>query len=351
MTTSIPRKGPGEASDAPFARRASAAPPDASAAPPDEARASSSRQPAAEAARWREGRRDALSATTLGTTADYPIPGLLVLDRAGHVVSTSAGLRDIFDCAITPGMLAATAARLLAAQVIDPASFAALLAEPASTASPDPHDPAPHKEVTLRDGRPIDVRIETMRGQNGAAAGRIWCFRDLAALRARELNTRFAAMVMQATIENTPDAILIVDSQGEIIAFNPRYVEIARLSPGERPGGDHLSLLKGLQPQVKNPDAFFARVHDLYNHPEMTGHETIETIDGTIYDRHSAPLFTDRHEYVGRVWFFHDITQERRDAAALKANATLLGNALKLADAAHWEFDIAANQFILEDNI
>ena len=66
-----------------------------------------------------------------------------------------------------------------------------------------------------------------------------------------------------------------------------------------------------------DPEAFVERTRYLYAHPEELAHEEIQTVDGRLIDRHTAALRGADGGYLGRVWFFRDITDRRKAERAL----------------------------------
>jgi diguanylate cyclase (GGDEF)-like protein len=63
--------------------------------------------------------------------------------------------------------------------------------------------------------------------------------------------------------------------------------------------------------QVANPEAFLAKLEELYSQPEAESHDTLQFKDGRVFERHSTPQRVDG-EVVGRVWSFRDVTDRKR---------------------------------------
>ncbi len=78
------------------------------------------------------------------------------------------------------------------------------------------------------------------------------------------------------------------------------------------------SLLDFALAQLKHPDAFLQRIQELYDNPAMHEHTEIELNDGRTLERYSAGLHDDQGNYLGRVWFFRDISQQKRNEALLQ---------------------------------
>ena len=117
--------------------------------------------------------------------------------------------------------------------------------------------------------------------------------------------------LLNATLESTADGILVVDLAGFIVSFNKKFSTIWGIPDGIlRSGQDDLSLGFVL-PQLKDPDGFVSRVRALYEQPEVESFDTIEFLDGRVFERYSKPQYLGG-EIAGRVWSFRDVTVRRR---------------------------------------
>jgi PAS domain S-box-containing protein len=124
--------------------------------------------------------------------------------------------------------------------------------------------------------------------------------------------------LLKATLEATADGLLVVDRDGRVRAFNHRFLALWRI-PQEMAGrGDDASLLAFVHDQLEDPDAFMARVRELYARPEADGLDTVHCRDGRVFERISRPQRLGR-EVVGRVWSFRDVTQRQRLLAVAEA--------------------------------
>ena len=127
---------------------------------------------------------------------------------------------------------------------------------------------------------------------------------------------QFQTRLLEAIAEATTEAILVVSPDGRMSYFNERFVQMWQLPPDVIIGRRDEDAMSSGRDKVIDPDAFSARVAYLYEHPLETAEDELRLRDGRIIERYSAPLVDDADETQGRVWFFRDVTEERRAKAA-----------------------------------
>jgi len=118
---------------------------------------------------------------------------------------------------------------------------------------------------------------------------------------------RGSVSLLQATLDSTGDAILVVDTAGRVVQFNRRFAETWGI-PEERlreMGGRH-ELPFDLR-KLRRPTAFREELAWQAMHPNENSFTIIEFEDGRIFESHSQPQRMD-HRVVGRVWSFRDVT-------------------------------------------
>jgi PAS domain S-box-containing protein len=151
---------------------------------------------------------------------------------------------------------------------------------------------------------------------------------DITDRKQAEAALRESRTLLESTIESTADGILVVDATGKVIHTNRRFGELWRIPDKLINGGDDDELLAFVLDQLEDPQAFLAKVRELYK----STREDLDTLrfkDGRIFERYSRPLLRDG-EASGRVWSFRDITERHQHQAEL-ARARRLETAGQLA--------------------
>jgi PAS domain S-box-containing protein len=117
---------------------------------------------------------------------------------------------------------------------------------------------------------------------------------------------------LSATLEATADGILVGDRRGTVSALNQRFLALWRLPSDVGPGADIRALADRVRDQLVEPEAFCARVVELYGDSEKEAHDILRFKDGRVYERTSTPQRLPSGAICGRVCSFRDVTQRER---------------------------------------
>ena len=116
---------------------------------------------------------------------------------------------------------------------------------------------------------------------------------------------------LRAALESTADGILVVDSEGQVLACNAKFLDMWRIPESLRNSRSDDAVLRFVTGQLADPEAFLERVRDLYKDHVAKSDDVLEFKDGRIFERHSEPQIV-KGKGVGRVWGFRDVTQHNR---------------------------------------
>ena len=148
--------------------------------------------------------------------------------------------------------------------------------------------------------------------------------RDITQRKHAEELLAYESMLLETQSETSLDGILIVDSEGMAILWNRRFGELWRIPRNILETRDDKALLGCVLNQLKDPDEFIGRVTYLYEHHHEKSRDEVDLADGRCFDRFSAPLTKSDQQYMGRIWFFRDITEQKQAERELQENRETL---------------------------
>jgi len=184
--------------------------------------------------------------------------------------------------------------------------------------------------------RVLGSRADPYISSSGEYLGHIGLSADITERIQAEQTRRFELSLMRSIHAGTLEGILAVDGEGIIATINKRFLDIWKI-PDQDASGQKLDssigaadrqLLLSVLDRVESPEAFLGRIQELYDHPDEEDNCEVRLKDGRTIERHSTGLQDQEGKYLGRVWFFRDITT-RKDAEIS------LQDAIKLADDAN----------------
>ncbi len=139
----------------------------------------------------------------------------------------------------------------------------------------------------------------------------IWTIvQDITARKATELELEKSYSLLNAALEATADAILVVDETGNISKYNKLFTAMWRIPDNILTAGEDKQAVEFVLNQLKDPEGFLAGVQSVYNHPLDESYHELEFIDGRTIERYSRPQLLNGKP-VGRVWSFRDITRRK----------------------------------------
>src|SRR5580765_478074 len=121
----------------------------------------------------------------------------------------------------------------------------------------------------------------------------------------------FALTFTNLLDDPTAVGIVVADGAGRITSSNTRFAEMWCIPQSVLNARDDNQALAFVLEQLCDPEAFVAKIQELYDEPESESHDTLEFKDGRVFERDSLPQRIDG-EVVGRVWSFRDVSEHRR---------------------------------------
>jgi|GEM_PF-2425924 len=169
-------------------------------------------------------------------------------------------------------------------------------------------------KLTKRDGTKIDVEISSGVINYSGEPAVLVMVRDISRRKTLEADIKLQNTILSAELEVSINGVLIVDTTGNIILYNQRFVDIWQVPKEALDTESDRVVLNSVIHLTKDPQEFLKKIDDLYKHRSQTDRSEIQLVDGRIIDRYTSPLYIDKKLYMGRVWFFQDITEQKTNA-------------------------------------
>lgn len=172
-----------------------------------------------------------------------------------------------------------------------------------------------------KSGRIISVlvTISPIVDATGKIIGASKVARDVSERKRVDEELRFQQAMLLTERELTLDGILVVDADSKVLSYNQRFVQMWGISADMLATRADMVLLLQVKDKLRHPERFVARVQEIYERKDDSSHDEVELTDGRTFDRYSATMRNSDGRYYGRVWYFRDVTEQKRAEAALRA--------------------------------
>jgi PAS domain S-box-containing protein len=134
---------------------------------------------------------------------------------------------------------------------------------------------------------------------------------EIAHRKKAEEEVRRTLSVLNAALESTADAMLVIDRSGRITSYNQNFSTMWNIPDAVIHTLDTQASPGYLASQVKDPEGFSARMQEILDHPQRETYDMLELLDGRVIERYSKPQKVG-NAIVGRVYSFRDVTDRKR---------------------------------------
>ncbi|MFP4458911.1 MAG: ATP-binding protein [Candidatus Zixiibacteriota bacterium] len=137
--------------------------------------------------------------------------------------------------------------------------------------------------------------------------------------------------LLDATLESTADAIIVIDLERRIIIKNKNFDKLCETDGKADILNDKIAVFENICPKIEAADRFDNKVDKYIENPKQEYIDTIKLKDGRIIESHSLPYIFD-DEITGRVFSFRDITKIKKSERALQDSYDRLKKLEKVRD-------------------
>jgi AraC-like DNA-binding protein len=117
--------------------------------------------------------------------------------------------------------------------------------------------------------------------------------------------------LLQATLESISDGVIAINSKGQIINFNQKFVQMWQIPDSIMTSHNHNQCLIFYKNLLKDPETFSIRVQELDIQANIESYYILELKDNRIFELYTQPLQLGE-QIIGTVWSFRDITVRER---------------------------------------
>ena len=166
----------------------------------------------------------------------------------------------------------------------------------------------------LADGsyRWFENHISAIRDDAGGLVAFEGMLVDVTERKKAEDQFNFVNTLFVAAVEKSPNGFLVIGADRRVLTCNRQFLDMWKIPPGAAKPKLDEALLQAVAGDLKDPQGFRTRLEHLYEHPELEVQDEIEFQDGRVFERHSAGLRAHDQKYLGRMFFFHDITERKQ---------------------------------------
>ncbi|MBU0560605.1 MAG: ATP-binding protein [Bacteroidota bacterium] len=133
------------------------------------------------------------------------------------------------------------------------------------------------------------------------------------------LNLQETISLLKTTLEATADGILVVNTRGQIVNFNNKFVTMWNIPNHIIESRDDKKAIDFVLDQLENSEEFLDKVQFLYNNPTEESLDELFFKDGRTFERYSKPQI-EGDKVIGRVWSFRDVTKQRESRRKITEN-------------------------------
>lgn len=135
--------------------------------------------------------------------------------------------------------------------------------------------------------------------------------------------------LLKAQYQSNPGGILLVNKEMKMISFNKEFIAMWGIPPELQNSRDDEKNRQYILDKLENPQDFITKVNELYQNQQHCSTDEIRLKDQRTFLRHTYPIYDSQNTYLGRVWYFLDITQLKQAHHTLEKQQIILQTVLE----------------------
>ncbi len=169
----------------------------------------------------------------------------------------------------------------------------------------------------LNDWRWMETKGNFYKTKSGDTRA-VFVSRDITEAKIYQEKIKFNNIMMQTTQDNSPDGVIAVDSNGELVLINKRMIEMFQIPESIVEERNYLKIRGYIAKNFSN-NKKLANLNQYVKNKELKiTQDTFITNDSRILERYITPMQGPDGKYYGAAIFLKDITEQKKFEEELK---------------------------------
>jgi PAS domain S-box-containing protein len=147
-----------------------------------------------------------------------------------------------------------------------------------------------------------------------------------------EEELRMQKTLLECQSEASPDGVMIISSDNQILSYNQRIVEMWQIDPALMATRNRPAVLSSVLHRLVDAEKFVREVDQLNADRSTRERTEVPLRDGSVFERYTAPVEDADGTYYGRVWYYRDITAMRQAQEALRRSEQMFRTLVQSMD-------------------
>lgn len=143
---------------------------------------------------------------------------------------------------------------------------------------------------------------------------------------------RMQKTLLECQSEASPDGVMIISPDNQILSYNQRIVEMWQIDPALMATRNRPAVLKSVLHRLVDAEKFVREVDQLNADRTSRDRAEVPLNDGSVFERYTAPVVDADGTYYGRVWYYRDITAMRQAQEALRRSEQMFRTLVQSMD-------------------
>lgn len=140
---------------------------------------------------------------------------------------------------------------------------------------------------------------------------------EIHSLKKKEEELSLRLTFFEGIANSTFDGFLVVDPFGRKVLQTQRTIDLWKIPQDVVDDLSGIKQVEHIMHMTVDPQKFIAEIQYQMAHITEKRHDEVELIDGTVMERYSQPVFGTDGTHYGRIYTFHDVTEQKKSERQL----------------------------------